>query len=99
MAPPAPRQGHFPRRRDQLRNDGPRRHPGGLHVRPGFRACRLQASQMTTPSFLTDRAINVAGLVAEASSPGCGAVITFLGTVRSSPEDGAIEGIEYSAYP
>jgi molybdopterin synthase catalytic subunit len=50
-------------------------------------------------SYLTDRPIDVPALIAEASSPACGAVIIFLGTVRSSPEDGAIEGIEYSAYP
>lgn len=50
-------------------------------------------------SFLTDQPIDVAALIAEVASAGCGAVITFLGTVRSSPEDGAIEGIDYSAYP
>jgi molybdopterin synthase catalytic subunit len=54
---------------------------------------------MTRASSLTDLPIDVAALIAEVSSPGCGAVITFLGTVRSSPEDGDIEGIEYSAYP
>jgi molybdopterin synthase catalytic subunit len=50
-------------------------------------------------SFLTTNPVDVAALLAEASSPRCGAVITFLGTVRRSPEDGDIEGIEYSAYP
>jgi molybdopterin synthase catalytic subunit len=50
-------------------------------------------------SFLTDQSIDVAALAAEVASPGCGAVITFLGTVRSAPEDGDVIGIDYSAYP
>lgn len=50
-------------------------------------------------SFLTDRAIDVERLVAAVSAPGCGAVITFLGTVRAGPDDGDVVGIEYSAYP
>lgn len=51
------------------------------------------------PSFLTPLPIVVPALVAEVSAPGCGAVITFLGTVRSSAEDGDVTGIDYSAYP
>jgi molybdopterin synthase catalytic subunit len=49
--------------------------------------------------FLTDQAIDVATLLAEVAHPGCGAALVFLGTVRRSPEDGDVEGIEYSAYP
>jgi len=51
------------------------------------------------PGHLTDRAIDVAALVAEVSDPGRGAVLLFLGTVRSAPEDGDVIGIDYSAYP
>ncbi len=50
-------------------------------------------------SFLTDRPLDAAALLAEVASPGCGATALFLGTVRASSEDGAIVGIEYSAYP
>ena len=49
--------------------------------------------------FLTDKLLDPATLLGEVASTGCGASILFLGTVRNSPEDGDIEGIEYSAYP
>ncbi len=49
--------------------------------------------------YLSDHAIDVAALQAEVSDPGCGAVLVFLGTVRTGPEDGDVVGIEYSAYP
>lgn len=51
------------------------------------------------PSHLTGYAIAPAPLIADVATPGCGAVTLFLGTVRSGPEDGDIEGIDYSAYP
>ena len=51
------------------------------------------------PSYLTDHAIDVAALIAEVSDPGRGAVLLFLGTVRTGPVDGDVVGIEYSAYP
>jgi len=41
----------------------------------------------------------VAALIAEVADPGCGAVVLFLGTVRRAPEDGDVQGIEYSSYP
>lgn len=50
-------------------------------------------------SFVSDRPIDPAALMAAVASPGCGATTLFLGTVRSSPEDGDIEGIDYSVYP
>jgi len=49
--------------------------------------------------FLTDQPLDAAALLAEVASPADGASVLFLGTVRRSPEDGEIEGIEYSAYP
>ncbi len=49
--------------------------------------------------FLTTDPLDAAALLAGVSSPGCGATALFLGTVRRSPEDGDVEGIEYSAYP
>jgi molybdopterin synthase catalytic subunit len=49
--------------------------------------------------WLTDRPIDAAQLIADVAAPGCGGTALFLGTVRSSAEDGDVEGIEYSAYP
>lgn len=49
-------------------------------------------------SYLTDLRLDVTSLLAEVASPGCGGTVLFLGTVRRSPEDGDVEGIEYSAY-
>jgi len=51
------------------------------------------------PGHLTDHAIDVTALAAEVADPGCGAAVIFLGTVRNSPADGDVLGIEYSAYP
>jgi molybdopterin synthase catalytic subunit len=48
--------------------------------------------------YLTDRPIDTAALVAETAAPHCGATVVFLGTVRNSPADGDVQGIEYSAY-
>lgn len=49
--------------------------------------------------WLTDRPLDLAPLLAEVASEGCGGTALFLGTVRRSAEDGDVEGIEYSAYP
>jgi len=49
--------------------------------------------------FLTGQPLDGTALLAEVASPGCGGTVLFLGTVRSSPEDGDVEGIDYSAYP
>src|SRR5437868_15419125 len=49
--------------------------------------------------FLTEQPIDAHALMAEVAAAHCGATALFLGTVRSSPEDGPIVGIEYSAYP
>ncbi len=48
---------------------------------------------------LSDQPLDAAGLLAEVAATGCGATVLFVGTVRRSPEDGDIAGIEYSAYP
>jgi molybdopterin synthase catalytic subunit len=48
--------------------------------------------------FLTDRPLDAAALAAEVAAPGRGATVLFLGTVRSSAEDGDVVAIEYSAY-
>lgn len=48
---------------------------------------------------ISPQPIDPAALLAEVASPGCGANTLFLGTVRRSPEDGDVEGIDYSAYP
>jgi molybdopterin synthase catalytic subunit len=49
-------------------------------------------------AWLTGQPIDLAGLVAEVAGAGIGGIVTFLGTVRRSPEDGDVETIEYSAY-
>jgi len=49
-------------------------------------------------SFLTRDRLEPARFAAEVGADECGAVLLFLGTVRSSLEDGDVEGIEYSAY-
>ena len=48
--------------------------------------------------WLTDRPIDVGQLLSGVASPGAGATVVFLGTVRRSAEDGDIDAIEYSAY-
>ena len=48
--------------------------------------------------WLTDRAIDVAELLAAVAADGNGGTVVFLGTVRRSAEDGDVEAIEYSAY-
>jgi molybdopterin synthase catalytic subunit len=47
---------------------------------------------------LVDHAIDVAALIREASHDTCGAVVTFLGTVREVNDGRAVTGIDYSAY-
>ena len=47
---------------------------------------------------LTDVAIDVAALIREASDDSCGALATFLGTVRDVNDGRPVLGIEYSAY-
>lgn len=49
-------------------------------------------------SALVNRPIDVTALVAEVSSPGCGAVSVFLGTVRDKSEGESVTGIDYTAY-
>jgi molybdopterin synthase catalytic subunit len=49
-------------------------------------------------AWLTDRAIDVAELLAAVAADGSGGTVVFLGTVRRSAEDGDVEAIEYSAY-
>ena len=51
------------------------------------------------PRYITDRPIDVASLLSSVRDAGLGGTVVFLGTVRSSPEDGDVAGIEYSAYP
>jgi molybdopterin synthase catalytic subunit len=47
---------------------------------------------------LTAHALDVAPLLASVQSDGRGGTALFLGTVRRSPDDGEVAGIEYSAY-
>jgi molybdopterin synthase catalytic subunit len=50
------------------------------------------------PGYLSESRLEPAALLAEIAAPSCGATVLFVGTVRSSPEDGDVTGIEYSAY-
>lgn len=47
---------------------------------------------------LIDRPIDVTEVLAAVRGPGRGGTVLFLGSVRRSAEDGAVTGIEYSAY-
>lgn len=49
-------------------------------------------------SALVNRPIDVTALIAEAASPGCGAVSVFLGTVRDNSEGESVKGMDYTAY-
>ena len=73
-----------------------------MRARPGRRFL-LQPAELANyrlmPAFLTDRPIDVAALIADVSAADRGGTVVFLGTVRNSPEDGDVAGIEYSAYP
>jgi molybdopterin synthase catalytic subunit len=42
--------------------------------------------------------IDIGSLTQEAASDSCGALVSFLGTVRSTNEGRPVDGIEYSAY-
>ncbi len=47
---------------------------------------------------VVDGPIDVGALIAEVSDPACGAVATFLGTVRNHAEGRPVDGIDYHAY-
>src|SRR2546428_7939472 len=49
-------------------------------------------------SHLTRGPISIDALVREVGGPERGGTCVFLGTVRDAPGDGAVTGIEYSAY-
>jgi molybdopterin synthase catalytic subunit len=49
-------------------------------------------------AWLTHDPLDVPALLAAVADDGCGGTAVFVGTVRRSAEDGAVEGIEYSAY-
>ncbi|MDQ3674161.1 MAG: molybdenum cofactor biosynthesis protein MoaE, partial [Gemmatimonadota bacterium] len=49
-------------------------------------------------SGIVGRPIDAAALIAEVSSPQCGAVSLFLGTVRDQSGGRPVDGIDYTAY-
>lgn len=49
-------------------------------------------------SAIVERPIDPAALIAEVSSPQCGAISVFLGTVRDENDGRAVDGIDYTAY-
>ena len=49
-------------------------------------------------SSIVDRPLDPAALVAAVSSPACGAVVLFVGTVRAINDGRAVTGIEYASY-
>jgi len=50
------------------------------------------------PPRLTTQPLDAAALLASVQGATLGGTALFLGTVRRSPEDGEVEGIEYTAY-
>ncbi len=50
------------------------------------------------PAHLTTQPLDATALLAAVQGATLGGTALFLGTVRRSPEDGEVEGIEYSAY-
>jgi len=56
---------------------------------------------VSTVTRLVAEPLAIDRLLAEAAAPHCGGTCTFLGTVRSGPQEaahGGVTGIEYSAY-
>jgi molybdopterin synthase catalytic subunit len=53
---------------------------------------------MSASGRLTDQPIDASALAGEVSSPGCGAILLFLGVVRDVNDGRGVTGIEYSAY-
>ena len=49
-------------------------------------------------SAIVERAIDVPALIREVSSPDCGAVSLFIGTVRQESDGRSVDGIDYTAY-
>jgi len=49
-------------------------------------------------STLVDRPIDATALIAEVTSPACGAIALFIGTVRDTNDGRTVTGIEYTAY-
>jgi molybdopterin synthase catalytic subunit len=49
-------------------------------------------------AWLTHEPLDVPSLLAAVADDGCGGTAVFIGTVRRSADDGAVEGIEYSGY-
>lgn len=57
-------------------------------VAGGTGACTLSASRL-----------DVDAVVARVAGPGCGGIVTFIGTVRDQARGRSIEQLEYEAYP
>ena len=49
-------------------------------------------------SAIVERPIDPSALIAEVSSPECGAVSLFIGTVRNESDGRGVDGIDYTAY-
>lgn len=49
-------------------------------------------------SAIVESPIDIAAIVDEVSAAGCGAVATFLGTVRNTSHGRAVSGLSYSSY-
>lgn len=48
---------------------------------------------------ITDKPLSLAQCVAAVEAPNCGAIVTFLGTVRDHSGDQSTDHLEYEAYP
>ena len=53
---------------------------------------------MSVRTAVVTRPLDPAGLLAEVTTPSCGAAVLFVGTVREVNEERRVTGIEYAAY-
>ncbi len=67
-------------------------------VSGGASNLKLRGEPPTVLFHVTRDAIDPAALTALVASPDCGAVLTFLGTVRNNSEGKRVVGMEYDAY-
>jgi molybdopterin synthase catalytic subunit len=51
------------------------------------------------PFFLTDQPLDPRAVEALVADPACGALVTFVGTVRRTNEGREVDYLEYEAYP
>lgn len=56
-------------------------------------------SERTADFWLTDQVLDARTVEQRVEDPGCGAIVTFVGTVRADNEGRDVDYLEYEAYP